>query len=124
MPGAVSRLRARCAIFSTSCSSGVSCSQLRNRRPQSLLKTPLTPDDEHLYTSNNHHRNFFECMRTRRDPVAHVEAGHTATTLTLVADIATRLGRELTWDWKTERFVNDDQANQMLQRPMRSPWCL
>lgn len=63
-------------------------------------------------------------VRSRRDPAAKVETGHAATTVTLLADIATRLGRRLTWDWKSERFVSDDEANRMLSRPMRSPWRL
>ena len=59
---------------------------------------------------------------TRRDPAAPVEACHAATTATLVADIATRTGRKLTWDWKKEQFVNDETANRMLTRPLRAPW--
>jgi len=93
--------------------------------PPSLLKLRLKPDDEHLYVSRGgHHGNFIECIRTRRDPVAPVEAGHRATVLTIISDIATRVGRKLTWDWKTERFVDDDGANRFLRRPMRSPWTL
>ncbi|HPG65344.1 MAG TPA: Gfo/Idh/MocA family oxidoreductase [Candidatus Hydrogenedentes bacterium] len=90
--------------------------------PASLLDVEIKPDDEHLYESLDHHTNFIECIRTRRDPAAAVEGGHSATTLTLVGDIATRLGRELTWDWATERFVDCDEANRMLSRPMRAPW--
>ena len=42
-------------------------------------------------------------------------------------DIAIRLGRsplrgKLRWDPQKEEFINDDQANRMLTRPMRSPW--
>ena len=92
--------------------------------PASLLKVTLKPGEERLYESNDHHGNFFECMRTRRDPVAPVEGGHAATTLTLVSDIATRLGRKVTWDWRTEQFVGDDAANRMVSRSMRSPWTL
>ena len=92
--------------------------------PASLLKVTLRPEDEHLYESADHHRNFIECVRSRRDPVATVETGHTATTLTIVSDIATRLGRKLTWDWKAEKFVDDDAANRLLARAMRSPWSL
>jgi hypothetical protein len=44
--------------------------------------------------------------------------------LTIVADIATRTGRRLTWDWTTEQFPDDEPANAMLRRPMRSPWVL
>jgi len=92
--------------------------------PESLLKAALGPEEEHLYESNDHHGNFLECVRSRRDPVAPVEGGHAATTLTIVSDIACRLGRKVTWDWKAERFPNDDAANRMLSRAMRSPWTL
>jgi len=92
--------------------------------PNSLLKLALKPGDQRLYESNSHHGNFLECMRTRRDPVADVDAGFRATVMTIVADIATRLGRKLTWDWAAEQFVGDDVANAMLRRPMRGPWTL
>ena len=92
--------------------------------PVSLLKTAIKPDEEHLYESSNHHGNFLGCIKTRRDPVAAVEGGHAATTITLVGDIATRLGRKLTWDWKAEKFVNDEAANRMLSRSMRTPWSM
>ncbi|MCX7048914.1 MAG: Gfo/Idh/MocA family oxidoreductase [Candidatus Sumerlaeota bacterium] len=92
--------------------------------PASLLKTALKPGEERLYESSDHHSNFIECIRTRRDPVSPVESGHAATTLTIVSDIATRLGRKVTWDWKSERFINDDTANRMLTRSMRSPWSM
>lgn len=92
--------------------------------PASLLKTVFAPGEPRLYESPDHHVNFLECIRTRRDPVAAVEGGHAATTLTLVADIATRLQRKVKWDWKAEKFMNDDAANRMLNRSMRSPWSL
>jgi predicted dehydrogenase len=92
--------------------------------PASLLKVAIKPDEQRLYDSNDHHGNFLECMRTRRDPVAPVEAGHAATTLTIVADIATRLGHKVTWDWKKERFLDDETANRMCARSMRSPWSI
>ncbi len=92
--------------------------------PEELLEVRLKSADEHLYESRDHVANFLECMKTRRDPVAPVEAGHAATTLTLVADIATRLQRTLTWNWRTERFVNDVAANALLSRALRSPWSL
>lgn len=92
--------------------------------PESLLKARLRPSEEHLYESNHHWVNFLECVKTRKDPVAPVQSGHEATVATLIADIATRVGRQLSWDWSTERFIGDDDANRMLRRPMRSPWIL
>jgi len=90
--------------------------------PAALLKTTIKPHEEHLYESRSHHADFLECVRKRRDPASWVETGHVATTLTNIADIATRVGRRLTWDWETESFVKDEAANRFLSRPMRSPW--
>ena len=92
--------------------------------PASLLTAAIKPHEEHLYESANHHENFIDCVRSRRDPAAPVEAGHSATTISIVADIATRLRRELTWDWTNERFIGDEDANRMLSRSMRSPWTI
>jgi hypothetical protein len=90
--------------------------------PAELLQTVLKPADEHLYVSREHQTNFLECIRSRREPVAPARVCHAATTATLVADIATRLGRKLTWNWKSERFVGDSAADRLLNRTMRSPW--
>ncbi len=90
--------------------------------PVSLLDAVIKPGEEHLYLSNNHMENFLQCIRTRRDPVAPVEVCHAATTISLVADIATRTGRKLVWDWTKERFLNDDAANRLLSRTLRTPW--
>jgi len=92
--------------------------------PQSLLEVKIKANEEHLYESNDHLSNFVECVRSRREPAARVEAGHAATVLGIAADIASRVGRKLRWDWGSESFVNDEQANRMLNRTMRSPWRL
>ena len=92
--------------------------------PASLLKVTIKPDETHLYDSRNHLGNFLECVKTRRDPVAPVEAGHAATTLCNIADVAVRLKRRVTWDPASERFAGDAEANRMLSRAMRGPWHL
>ncbi|MHC4800350.1 MAG: Gfo/Idh/MocA family protein [Planctomycetota bacterium] len=92
--------------------------------PASLLKVKLKPDQIHLHESNNHHADFLKGVRNRSDPVSNVEAGHKASNLGLITDIAARVNRKLRWDPKKEIFVNDDEANRLLSRPMRSPWHL
>jgi len=92
--------------------------------PASLLSVALKPGEERLYESRDHHGNWLACIGSRRDPVAPVEAGHAATTLTIVADIATRLGRPLVWNWRKERFEGAPEADRMLVRAMRRPWHL
>lgn len=92
--------------------------------PVSLLDVVIRPDEDRLYVSDHHMENFVHCVRSRREPAAPVEACHAATTLSLIADIATRTGRKMTWDWRREQFVNDEAASRMLTRTLRKPWTL
>ncbi len=93
-------------------------------QPESLLSATIKPNEIHLHESDNPYGDFLRSVRTRRDPVSDVEAGHKASYLGMVADISARLKRKLKWDTRTEQFVGDDEANKMLSRPMRSPWRL
>jgi myo-inositol 2-dehydrogenase / D-chiro-inositol 1-dehydrogenase len=92
--------------------------------PISLLTVSRKGSDERLYNSTSHHRDFLDCVRSRRDPVCPVEIGHRTNVICNMSDIATRLGRKLQWNPQTERFVNDGEANRMLSCAMRSPWRL
>ncbi|MFO0890050.1 MAG: Gfo/Idh/MocA family oxidoreductase [Isosphaeraceae bacterium] len=92
--------------------------------PASLLTRPVEPESAGIVVSRDHHVNFLECVRDRREPVSSVESGHRATCLGNVADIAVRLGRKLRWDPNADRFVDDDEANRRRSQPMRSPWSL
>ncbi len=92
--------------------------------PASLLKVKIKPDETSLGASTSHHADFLDCIRSRRDPIAPVEAGHKASYLGLVPEVACRLRRKLKWDPAKEQFADDREANQMLTRPMRSPWHL
>jgi predicted dehydrogenase len=99
--------------------------------PASLLTVKLKPDELHLHASPEHSNpytahtaDFFRGIRTRQDPVAPVEDGHAASTLGNVSDISLRLDRRLRWDPRIDRFVGDDDANQMLGRAARSPWTM
>jgi predicted dehydrogenase len=63
-------------------------------------------------------------IRTRRETVAPVEIGHRSCTACVLGYLAMLLGRRLKWDPQKEQFTNDDQANRLLSRPMRSLWNL
>lgn len=67
-------------------------------------------------------RNFLDCIKTCRQPIAPAETAHRSNSLCHVANICLRLGRKVTWDPQTETFPNDPEANRMLARTMRSPW--
>jgi predicted dehydrogenase len=71
-----------------------------------------------------HHRNFLDCVKTRRTPISNAEVSHRSVTTCHAGNVCLRLGRKLRWDPDSERFVNDDTANRMLERTKRSPWTL
>jgi len=74
--------------------------------------------------ANDHHANWFDCMRTRKQPSSHEEIGHRAASLGHLVDASFRLGRTLKWDPVKEVFDGDEAANALLARPMREPWHL
>ena len=92
--------------------------------PESLMDSVIKPDEIHLYKSRNHYRNFLDCVKTRKEPIASAEIGHRSASVCHLGNIAMMLKRKLFWDPDKERFTNDDQANHMLSRPFRAPWHL
>ena len=92
--------------------------------PKSMLTTTFGPDEIHLPESNNHRRNFLDCVKTRNKTICPIESAVRSDTICHIDDIAMRLGRKLRWNPEKEEFINDEQANSMLTRSMRSPWHL
>jgi len=90
-----------------------------------ILNSKIGPNEIHLYTNpDGEHADFLKCVKSRKDPYFPVDIGHRVSTVCHLANIAIRAGRKLNWDPKAERFIDDDGANAMLSRPMRSPWKL
>jgi hypothetical protein len=93
-------------------------------QPQSILKEVIGPDETHLYKSDDHKQNFLDCVKTRKPTVAPAEVAHRSISAGLLGEIAMLTERKLKWDPDKEVFINDEQANRMLSRPMRNPWHL
>src|SRR5512135_2082132 len=90
-----------------------------------ILESKIGPDELRLYTNlNGEHDDFLQCVKSRQDPYFPVDIGHRVSTVCHLANIAIKLGRKLRWNPEKEQFENDAQANEMLSRPMRSPWKL
>jgi predicted dehydrogenase len=90
-----------------------------------ILKSKIGPNELHLYTNpEGEHDDFLKCVKSRKDPYFPVDIGPRVSPVCHLANISIRLGRKLKWDPKAERFENDDEADKMLSRPMRSPWKL
>jgi len=93
--------------------------------PKSILNSVIGPNEIHLYTCRaGEQRNFLDCVKSRNDCYFPPEIGHRCFTIAHIGNISMLLGRKLKWDPDKERFINDEQANRMLSRSMRSPWHL
>lgn len=80
-------------------------------------KVLATPDPEPL-------RNFAEAVKTRKQPGGHAEAAHRAATVLHLANVAIRIGRKIRFDPVKEEIVGDEEANRLVNPPMRAPWHL
>jgi predicted dehydrogenase len=69
-----------------------------------------------------HVRNFLDCVKSRRQPIADLESAHRVATACHLANISLRLGRKIRWDPKQEKVIDDAEAARWLVRPYRAPW--
>jgi predicted dehydrogenase len=76
------------------------------------------------YPMDDHARNFLDCFKTRRQPIAPAEGAHRSISTCHVANICRRLGRNVKWDPVKEAFIDDPEADRMRSRAYRQPWCL
>jgi predicted dehydrogenase len=71
-----------------------------------------------------HMQNWLDCIRSRQRPAADVEIGHRTATICHLINIARELGRPLRWDPVKEQFIDDPEANGLLDRSRRAPYTL
>lgn len=80
------------------------------------------PGPERVYLSNDHVRNFLDCVKSRRPCVAPAETAHRSITPGHLGYVSHALGRALRWDPQREAVAGDD-ANRLLNRhEYREPW--
>lgn len=92
-------------------------------QPADLLKTDTSKLKVSLGRSPGHVRNFLDCVKSRKEPVAPAEVGHRTATICHLNNIAMRLGRKLKWD-PLKEITNDSEANNYLRPHLRAPWTL
>jgi predicted dehydrogenase len=92
--------------------------------PPKIVKEPLGKDDVHLEKSPGHHRDWLDCIRSRKRPVADVEVGARSVAITILGNLAYWNRRRLVWDPAKWEFVGDAEANRWLDRDRRDPWRL
>ena len=90
--------------------------------PAELIEEPIRDDEIHLYESDDHVKNWLECIKTREMPISDVETGHRSSTVCHLGNIARCVGRKLRWDPVKEIFPDDEEANTYLDRVRRKPY--
>jgi predicted dehydrogenase len=73
---------------------------------------------------SSHYGNFIDAIRSGKDEDlhCHISEGYMSAALPALANISYRVGRELTFDGKTEKFVKDKEADKFLKRNYRKPY--
>lgn len=95
---------------------------LDGSEPKSIWQSTIGPNEIHLYESDNHYRNFIDCVISRQPTAAPVDVAHRSITPAHLGQIAMILGRKLIWDPEKQEFVADDRANALRSRSYRAPW--
>ncbi len=90
-----------------------------------IFNSAIGEKEIHLYKSDDHFRNFIDCVISREEPIAPAEVAHRSITITQLGNIAMRLRRDsLKWDPLAETIADDDEASRMLSRDYRAPYVL
>ncbi len=98
--------------------------QASNEAWRDFVELPEELRKVKLYKSSNHHRNFLECVRSRKPTITPAETAHHSAIPGHLGLISMLVGRKLRWDAQAERILDDPEAGQLLTRPFRPPWKL
>jgi len=89
-----------------------------------LLKTKFKKSDFRFRKVRNHMTDFLNCVVSREETIAPVNAGHRSASVGHLGKIACMLGAEFKWDPKKEEIKDNPALNGMLTRKYRGDWSL
>jgi predicted dehydrogenase len=92
--------------------------------PPEVVEQPLGDKDVHLYRSPGHHRNWIDCIKSRKRPVADVEIGARSVAVAQLGNLAYWTRKTLEWDPSKWRFVGPGADQKLLDHERRAPWKL
>jgi len=87
-----------------------------------ILDSVIGPNEWHVYTADDQHGNWLDCIHSRKAPLATAEIGHRACSTCLLHWIAMKTQHHVFWDPKTEMIQGDDIAASLLSRHQRHPY--
>jgi Oxidoreductase family, C-terminal alpha/beta domain len=91
-----------------------------NAHPEKLVAT--ASDAPEASSGSAHIQNFLDCVKSRKEPAAGIDGAVEADLLSHLSYIAVETGQQLKYDAKKRYFSNDEMANRLLTRSLRSPW--
>ena len=68
--------------------------------------------------------DFIDCVRSRKHFALNEDNGYHSSTIVNMGVCALRLGRTLNFDPASQLFVNDDEANRLIDQPVRGTWSM
>jgi predicted dehydrogenase len=89
-----------------------------------VLNEVIGDNEIKLYKSENHFRNFIDCVKSRQETITPAETAHRSASVGHLCNIAIFTGRKIQWDPATETIANDEVATRMLSPNYRAPWTL
>ncbi len=91
---------------------------------EKLLKTDFRKSDFRFSKLRNHMTDFLNCIESREECIAPVNAGHRSASVGHLGKIACTLGASFKWDPKHECFEDNPALNGLLMRKYRGDWTL
>ncbi len=88
--------------------------------PSSILQSKIGPDEIHFRFKSDK-RDFIDCVKSREETLEPAEVGHRVTSLCHLGHIAIQVGEKLRWDPDKERFLDNEAANELIEKPIHAP---
>ncbi|HVN57691.1 MAG TPA: Gfo/Idh/MocA family oxidoreductase [Bacteroidales bacterium] len=95
-----------------------------NASDPAILNEKIGEKEVHLYKSDNHWKNFLECIKSRKQAIAPIEPAYRAISVALLGEIAMTTGEKIQWDPVKQEIAGNPSASRLLGRPYRKPWML
>lgn len=115
--------RGEYSVTASDPSTGKGTKALESSDPK-IITSVIGPDETHLYESKDHHGNWLDSVKSRKEPISPAEVGHRSCSACLLHHMVMKLKRKIVWDPALEKFKNDPEADALLSRVQRKPYII
>ncbi|MCX8036379.1 MAG: Gfo/Idh/MocA family oxidoreductase [Candidatus Sumerlaeia bacterium] len=93
--------------------------------PKDLAEKNIPPENRLYFEEpEDHKRNFIDCVRSRKRPIADAEIGARSATVCHLGNLAYWNKTTIRWDPQKWEIVAPGEGTKWLDRPKRDPWKL